>query len=458
MAESDESAVVAADAGSDMRSQTESTLAGATKILRTYGFTATADAAAAKTSGGHDQRTVVVVGEVNRGKSSLVNALVGVWGVSPVDVDVTTSATISLVPAGAEHPPGSADLVFPGAVRRIGFDEVADWVSAAGRHVADTQGEVLPTRAIVPVSSPHLQGFVVVDTPGSGGLNAVRAQLSVQSAQQAGVIVVVCDATSPLTAPEMEFIRTCTATVEAVIVVVTKTDKNLRRWKPIVEENRRLLRTHLRRTIPVLGVSSVRALAAADIADPIRRGAAEDASGITALRTLIQSSLNSDHRAQVDGLRTALEGLRKVHAKITADIAVTEEGSRRATGTGGAAGPAHRAESAVDAVGAVPRPRPRLRPPSCLDEPRGTTRQREIEVDRPDQLLRHGSTAQEPAGVHQRDRSGSPRRDDRGGAGVPRSAAGHRDAALRFRNRVAEHRSRCHRLHAIRPPHDRSGR
>ena len=327
MAESDESAVVAADAGSDMSSQTESTLAGATKILRTYGFTVTADAAAAKTSGGHDQRTVVVVGEVNRGKSSLVNALVGVRGVSPVDVDVTTSATISLVPAGAEHPPGSADLVFPGAVRRIGFDEVADWVSAVGRHVADTQGEVLPTRAIVPVSSPHLQGFVVVDTPGSGGLDAVRAQLSVQSAQQAGVIVVVCDATSPLTAPEMEFIRTCTATVEAVIVVVTKTDKNLRRWKPIVEENRRLLRTHLRRTIPVLGVSSVRALAAADIADPIRRGAAEDASGITALRTLIQSSLNSDHRAQVDGLRTALEGLRKVHAKITADIAVTEEGA-----------------------------------------------------------------------------------------------------------------------------------
>lgn len=139
--------------------------------------------------------------------------------------------------------------------------------------------------------------------------------------------MVVCDATSPLTAPEMEFIRTCTATVEAVIVVVTKTDKNLRRWKPIVEENRRLLRTHLRRTIPVVGVSSVRALAAADIADPIRRGAAEEASGITALRTLIQSSLNSDHRAQVDGLRTALEGLRKVHAKITADIAVTEEGA-----------------------------------------------------------------------------------------------------------------------------------
>ncbi|WP_354541404.1 dynamin family protein [Rhodococcus sp. OAS809] len=327
MTESGESAVVAADPGSDLRSQTESVLAGATKILRTYGFTATADAAAAKTSGGHDQRTVVVVGEVNRGKSSLVNALVGVRGVSPVDVDVTTSATVSLVPAGAEYPPGSADLVFPGAVRRIGFDEVADWVSTTGRHVADTQGEVLPTRAIVPVSSPHLQGLVVVDTPGSGGLDAVRAQLSVQSAQQAGVIVVVCDATSPLTAPEMEFIRTCTATVEAVIVVVTKTDKNLRRWKPIVEENRRLLRTHLRRTIPVLGVSSVRALAAADIADPIRRGAAEKASGITALRTHIQSSLNSDHRAQVDGLRTALEGLRKVHAKITADIAVTQEGA-----------------------------------------------------------------------------------------------------------------------------------
>ena len=38
VAESGESSVAAADAGSDMSSQTESTLAGATKILRTYGF------------------------------------------------------------------------------------------------------------------------------------------------------------------------------------------------------------------------------------------------------------------------------------------------------------------------------------------------------------------------------------------------------------------------------------
>lgn len=327
VAESSEAVVAAADTGSDMRSQTESTLASATKILRTYGFTATADAADARTTGKEDQRTVVVVGEVNRGKSSLVNAIVGVRGISPVDVDVTTSATISLVTASAEYPPGSADLVFPGAVRRIGFEEIADWVSTTGSHIAHTNGEILPTRAIVPVSSPRLDGLVIVDTPGSGGLDAVRAQLAVQSAQQAGVIVVVCDATSPLTAPEMEFIQTCSATVESVIVVVTKTDKNLRRWKPIVEENRRLIRIHLQRKIPVLGVSSVRALAAADIADPVDRSAAEGASGITALRALIQTSLDSDHRAQVDGLRTALEGLRKVHAKIAADIAVTKEGA-----------------------------------------------------------------------------------------------------------------------------------
>ncbi|MCJ0907112.1 dynamin family protein [Rhodococcus sp. ARC_M6] len=304
----------------------ETTLAGATKILRTYGFNATADLAAEKATAGQVQRTVVVVGELNRGKSSLVNALAGIRGLSPVDVDPTTSATMSVVADSAEHPWGSADLVFPGAVRRIPVAEVADWVSAAGRHVTDPAVEVLPTRAIVPVRSPHLANLILVDTPGSGGLDAAAAKLSAQSAEQAGVLVVVCDASSPLTAPEMNFIRDCTATVEAVIVVVTKTDKHLRRWKLIVEENQRLLRTHLRRTIPVVGVSSVRALAAVEITDPVRRSAAEASSGITALRTLIGSALDSDHRAQVDGLRTAREGLRLVHGKVTAHITRTKDG------------------------------------------------------------------------------------------------------------------------------------
>lgn len=126
----------------------------------------------------------------------------------------------------------------------------------------------------------------------AGGVDPAHAQLAAHTAETACVLVVVCDATTPLTAPEMEFIRGASATVDSVVVAVTKTDKNLRRWQPIAAENRRLLQQHLRRQIPVVGVSSLRALAAADHPDPARRLAGEQASGIAELRAEIRTRLD----------------------------------------------------------------------------------------------------------------------------------------------------------------------
>ena len=309
--------------------QVQATITHAGKILRAYGFGAVADLAAAKVDASDTARSVVVVGEVKRGKSLLVNALLGTRDASPVDVDVATSASLHFVAADAEHPVENVELCFPGTVAQIPRTELADWVTYTGSRVRDRGTESLPTRAIVPIPAPRLPDTIVVDTPGAGGLDAAHAQLALQSAQQACVLVVVCDATTPLTAPEMAFIKDATATVESVVVAVTKTDKNLRRWKPIVEENRRLLTQHLSRTVPVLGVSSVRALAAVDVADPARRANAETASGIVELRTHIGARLDlGEHQQQINGLRTAREGLRKVREKIDTDLTITEDSAK----------------------------------------------------------------------------------------------------------------------------------
>lgn len=312
-----------------LEQQVATVIGHAGKILRPYGFGAIADLAAAKADATDTARSVVVVGEVKRGKSLLVNALLGTPDASPVDVDVATSASLHFVTADADHPADQIDLIFPGSVQRTPRTDLADWVTYTGAKVRDRATDSLPTRAVVAVENPRLSDTIVVDTPGAGGLDAAHAQLALQSAQQACVLVVVCDATTPLTAPEMAFVRDATASVESVVVAVTKTDKNLRRWKPIVDEDRRLLQQHLSRAVPVLGVSSVRALAATWIDDPARRAVAEDASGITALRQLIATRLDvGEHQQQINGLRTAVEGLRKVRAKIEADIAITQDGAK----------------------------------------------------------------------------------------------------------------------------------
>lgn len=298
------------------------------KILRPFGYDAISDLAEQRAQSREQTRSVVVVGEVKRGKSSLVNALVGWRGASPVGVDVTTSTTISFGEATAEQPGGTAQILFPDRTERIPHAELADWVSCEGAHVTDSRIEELPTRAIVPVAGSRLGDVTVIDTPGVGGLDPAYAVLAEASASQACVLVIVCDATTPLTAPEMAFIDKTGSAVESLIVVVTKTDKNIRRWRPIVDEDRELLVRHLGRQIPVVGVSSLRAVIAAEMAPGPQRDHAEARSGIVELRTLIDSKLAiAEHLPAITGLRTAVEGLRTLATDLRTQIAaITRSG------------------------------------------------------------------------------------------------------------------------------------
>lgn len=316
------------DAAVPVQDRVPETLAAAGKVLRAYGLGDVADLADRKNDPDRQNRTVVVVGEVNRGKSSLVNALVGVRNLCPVGVDTTSSVTVSVVPAAEPDEAGTATLLAPDGPRRVPVEELHQWVSVDGARVRDPDTESLPTAAIVPLAGHALGDVTVIDTPGVGGLEPGMATLATQTAAQACVLVLVCDASSPLTAPEMEFARSAAGSVDALVVAVTKTDKNLRRWKAIVRENERLLREHLRRTVPVVGVSSLRAVLAADEPDADRRAHLEERSGITALRTEIRRRLGaSAELPAADALRTALEGLRTVATRIDTELGAVEENS-----------------------------------------------------------------------------------------------------------------------------------
>lgn len=203
-------------------------------------------------------RTVAVIGEVNRGKSMLVNALVGMRGTCPVNHERTTSEPQRVTVL--------AEAV--GAIATV--DDVTTVVT-----------DLLP-----PVS--------LVDCPGFNGADGVVLDSALNLVGDAGTIVVVLDALGTITEGELDVVAQAVQQCGSVIVVVVKRDKNLIGWREIVDEDSRLLQDKIGVDLPVLGVSSLRALAArdslydgdADVADGI-----ESDSGIRELRTAIAASV-----------------------------------------------------------------------------------------------------------------------------------------------------------------------
>ena len=302
----------------------------ASTVLRAYKMDTLADVAAAKLARDRQARTVVVVGEVQRGKSSLVNALVGQRDLCPVGVEVTSSTAVSVTVDAALDVDETAELFFPsGTSRTTPVDELAQWVTTDGAHVRDPQVDELPTSAAVGVRTARVSDMTLVDTPGVGGLDVGLAKLATQSAQQACVLVLVCDASSPLTAPEMEFVREASSTVDSVVVVVTKTDKNLRRWREIVSENERLLTREIGRPFPVFGVSSLLASLSTELVDPTERERLEYESGIATLRSELTRRLDTAaDLPEVDAVRTCLEGLKVLRAKISRELDAVQAGAK----------------------------------------------------------------------------------------------------------------------------------
>lgn len=202
--------------------------------------------------------SVVVVGETNRGKSSLVNAFLDSPGVSPVDAAVATTTYLRF-----QHgPQWSGYACYPGR-ESVPFDlaGLANWVSGA-HPLPDGQ---LPPR-FVRVEAPVdvLSRLTIVDTPGVGGLDSVHGELALEAACSATALLFVVDASAPFTRGELDFLHKAADRVETVVFALAKTDQH-RGWRKVLEEDRRLLIEHAPRfaEVPIYPVSArLRELAA----------------------------------------------------------------------------------------------------------------------------------------------------------------------------------------------------
>lgn len=297
------------------------------KILRQYDYDELSNLAMTRASARQQTRSIVVVGEVKRGKSSLVNAIVGKRNASPVGVNVTTATPIALTAETDGLREGQACLFYPDGERIIAHSELSAWINAENMQSADQQTESLPTRAAIPIRSMPLGDVTVIDTPGVGGLDPKLSALAKVSIDQACVVIVVCDASTTITKPEMDFIKDTGSNVEAIIVAVTKTDKHLIRWEEIVAENKRLLRTHIGRDIPVVGVSSLLAVVAAEMTPGPHRQQVLELSGMNELYSLIQSKFQiAEFLPLANGLRIAVKGLRELSEDLRQRIEILRDG------------------------------------------------------------------------------------------------------------------------------------
>jgi hypothetical protein len=195
---------------------------------------------------------VVVAGEVKSGKSSLINALVGRPGLSPVDEDIATGTRIVLLGDQRDH--ASVHLIGEGRFRPIAIEEIAEWASAACNPANEKGVQQL---AVGLAGVPLLERMSLIDTPGVGGLEAAHGSATLESLRYAHALLFVSDASRAYTAAELAFLRSAAARIDTVVFALTKIDLE-EAWERVAADNGALLQENAPRfaTSPVVAVSS----------------------------------------------------------------------------------------------------------------------------------------------------------------------------------------------------------
>lgn len=172
---------------------------------------------------------VVVCGEFKRGKSSLLNALLGDFDLLPEGQAITTSmiTTIGYRPVERIRV-YLADEYGKIACHEISRGELRGYVTEREnpRNVKQVQ------QVSIEIASDRLKpGLVLVDTPGVSGLEDAHARATDAMVRAADALVFVTDTTEPITRGEEKLLRQAAMAARrlndenALLFVVTKIDR-----------------------------------------------------------------------------------------------------------------------------------------------------------------------------------------------------------------------------------------
>ena len=193
-----------------------------TPTLETYGKKSVVSEIDKAITTTEDTATVLFCGEFKRGKSSLVNAIIGAE-LCPTDTGIATSV-ITTIKYGAVKKAvryygnilDTANAISPDSFK-IGDPPVPTLIESLKSEEIEwgdiqkyTMGDVLDIDNTVLVElsypCPFLKnGITIIDTPGIGGLDRRHAILTHMALPKADVIVFVTDAAEPLTDSEKRF-------------------------------------------------------------------------------------------------------------------------------------------------------------------------------------------------------------------------------------------------------------
>lgn len=193
---------------------------------------------------------LVVCGEFKRGKSSLINALLGAE-LLPTGVVPLTSVVTVLVHAEA----ADAEVVFDGGDRRrVSLDALSDYVTEPG-NPGNTKGV---HEVVVGCPAPWLAGGLrLVDTPGIGSVHQQNTEVTRRYLPQADAVIFVGSVDQPLSRHELDFLTEIRSHAGRVFCLLNKidhlTDAELAESTAFAT---RVLRDALGEDVPVFPVSA----------------------------------------------------------------------------------------------------------------------------------------------------------------------------------------------------------
>jgi GTPase Era involved in 16S rRNA processing len=223
-----------------------------------------------------DRFTLAVVGQFKRGKSSLMNAILG-RELMPTGVLPLTSAITVLRFGPKERLLIEREEANPGFPDEVPLGRVADYVTEKGN-----PGNCRRVRtATLELPCPFLRrGLEFVDTPGVGSAIVANTTTTCSFLPQCDAVLFVTSVDPPLTRLELGFLREIRALVRKIFFVVNKTDLLTDHERPevldfIAETLRSQMRSEEVKIFPLSAHAGLSAKLAGDASGYARSGLKE---------------------------------------------------------------------------------------------------------------------------------------------------------------------------------------